>query len=156
MDGHSFVLQVNFLFLKFYLFFCLIIDLTDENIYKYFINNQQTSGHQSLIFGIRELNSIEIINYCLNNSGRNTLPITDQSFYFTSNYQLRIYTSGCYYLDQNNNWKSDGLIVSVFSFLQDRIQLCTFMDSSVASTDYILTRHASNPKVRVQSFSVNL
>jgi hypothetical protein len=121
MDGHCFVLQVNFLFLEFYSFLCLIVDLTDENIYKYFINNQQTSGHQSLIFGIRELNSIEIINYCLNNSEINTLPITDQPFNFTSNYQLRIYTSGCYYLDENNNWKSDGLIVSVFSFLQDRI-----------------------------------
>ncbi|CAF0978543.1 unnamed protein product [Rotaria sordida] len=66
-------------------------NLTNENIYKYFVNNQQTSDHQSLIFGLRKLNSIEIIEFC-------------------SNYELRIYTSGCYYLDSNNNWKSDGLI----------------------------------------------
>jgi hypothetical protein len=32
---------------------------------------------------------------------------------FTSNYELRIYTSGCYYLDTNNNWQSDGLVVSL-------------------------------------------
>ncbi|CAF1380176.1 unnamed protein product, partial [Rotaria sordida] len=85
-------------------------NLTNENIYKYFIDNQQTSGHQSFIFGIRELNSTEIYNHCSNYSSTNTLPITDQPFNFTSNYQLRIYTSGCYYLDQYNNWQSDGLI----------------------------------------------
>ncbi|CAF3980133.1 unnamed protein product [Rotaria sp. Silwood2] len=85
-------------------------DLTNENIYKYFINNQQTSGHQSLIFGLRELSSIEMIEFCLNSSYIN-LPITDERYNFTSNYELRIYTSGCYYLDSNNNWKSDGLIV---------------------------------------------
>ncbi|CAF4101680.1 unnamed protein product, partial [Adineta steineri] len=63
------------------------------------------------IFGIRELNSTEINNYCLNNSSINTLPITDESINFTSNYELHIYTSSCYYLDESNNWKSDGLIV---------------------------------------------
>ncbi|CAF4436052.1 unnamed protein product, partial [Adineta steineri] len=75
-------------------------------------NNQQTSGHQSLIFGLRELNSTEINNFCSNNNNTNNdLPITDEKFNFTSNYQLRIYTSGCYYLDQNNQYKSDGVIV---------------------------------------------
>ncbi|CAF1181508.1 unnamed protein product [Adineta steineri] len=87
-------------------------NLTNDDIYRYFIDNQQTPTHQSLIFGIRELNSTEMNNYCLNNSSINTsLPITDESINFTSNYELRIYTSGCYYLDENNNWKSDGLIV---------------------------------------------
>ncbi|CAF3869870.1 unnamed protein product, partial [Adineta steineri] len=86
--------------------------LTNDDIYRYFIDNQQTPGHQSLIFGIRELNSTEINNYCLNNSSINpSLPITDESINFTSNYELRIYTSGCYYLNENNSWKSDGLIV---------------------------------------------
>ncbi|CAF0785734.1 unnamed protein product [Adineta steineri] len=87
-------------------------NLTNDDIYRYFIDNQQTPGHQSLIFGIRELNSTEINNYCLNSSSINTsLPITDEPFGFTSNYELRIYTSGCYYLDESNNWKSDGLTV---------------------------------------------
>ncbi|CAF4521529.1 unnamed protein product, partial [Rotaria sp. Silwood2] len=85
-------------------------NLTNESIYTYLINNQQTFGHQSLIFGLRELNSTEIIDFCSNSSYTN-LPITDEGFNFTSNYELRIYTSGCYYLDSNNNWKSDGLIV---------------------------------------------
>ncbi|CAF1293793.1 unnamed protein product, partial [Adineta steineri] len=87
-------------------------NLTNDDIYRYFIDNQQPPGHQSLIFGMRELNSTEMNNYCLNNSSINmSLPITDEPYDFTSNYELRIYTSGCYYLDENNNWKSDGLIV---------------------------------------------
>ncbi|CAF3969202.1 unnamed protein product, partial [Adineta steineri] len=86
------------------------LNLTNETLYKYFINNQQTSGHQSIIYGLRELNSTEMMDSCSNTS-INSPPITDQRFNFTSNYQLRIYTSGCYYLDKTNQWKSDGLIV---------------------------------------------
>jgi hypothetical protein len=85
-------------------------NLTNENIYIYFIDNQQTFGHQSLVFGLRELNSTETIDLCSNSSISNP-PITNQRFNFTSNYELRVYISGCYYLDSNNNWQSDGLIV---------------------------------------------
>ncbi|CAF1191151.1 unnamed protein product [Adineta steineri] len=85
-------------------------NLTNESIYTYFIDNQQTSGHQSIIFGLRELNSTEIRDYC-SNSQLTSPPITNQRFNFTSNYELRLYTSGCYYLDENNQWKSDGLLV---------------------------------------------
>ena len=85
-------------------------NMTNETIYRYFIDNQKTSGHQAVIFGLRELNETEMINYCSISSIVNP-PITDQRFHFTTNYQLRIYTSGCYYLDQNNQWKSDGLVV---------------------------------------------
>ncbi|UJR08126.1 hypothetical protein I4U23_012402 [Adineta vaga] len=83
----------------------------NESMFTYFIDNQQTIGRQSLIFGLRELNSTESLQFCSNNSSQNDLPITDHRFNFTSNYELRIYTSGCYYLDSNNNWKSDGLRV---------------------------------------------
>jgi hypothetical protein len=69
-----------------------------------------------VIFGLRELNSTEIVQYCWNFSIINP-PITNQRFNFTSNYELRIFTSGCYYLDSNNNWQSDGLIVSFIFYL---------------------------------------
>jgi hypothetical protein len=85
--------------------------LSNESIYTYFINNQQTSGHQSVIFGLRELNSTEINDFCSTTSVLNP-PITNERYNFISDYELRIYTSGCYYLDQNNQWKSDGLLVS--------------------------------------------
>jgi hypothetical protein len=93
-----------------YLSILFNIDLTNDSIYTYFIDNQKTSGHQSVIIGIRELNSTEMITVCSNSSIASP-PITNQRFNFTSNYELRIYTSGCYYLDENNNWQSDGLIV---------------------------------------------
>jgi hypothetical protein len=86
-------------------------NLTNESIYTYFINNQLTVGHESLIFGLRELNSSELNDFCSNYSMNRSVPISDRSFNFTSNYQIRVYTSGCYYLDANNNWQSDGLIV---------------------------------------------
>ncbi|CAF3684254.1 unnamed protein product [Adineta steineri] len=85
-------------------------NLTNESMYTYSIDNQQTFGHQSIIFGLRELNSTEFRDFCINSSIVNP-PITDEKFNFTSNYELRIYTSGCYYLDENNQWKSDGLLV---------------------------------------------
>ncbi|CAF1216235.1 unnamed protein product, partial [Adineta ricciae] len=82
-------------------------NLNVDDIYTYFIDNQLTVGHQSVIFGIRELNSTD---YCLNQSLSNP-PILNEPFKFSTNYELRIYTSGCYYLDSNNNWQSDGLVV---------------------------------------------
>jgi hypothetical protein len=69
-----------------------------------------TVDHQSLIFGLRELNSTEMNTFCSNQS-INSPPISDNPFNFTTNYQLRTYISGCYYLNPNNNWQSDGLLV---------------------------------------------
>ena len=87
---------------------------SNESIYTYFINNQLTMNHQSLIFGIRELNSTEVTNSCSNRTRNQSIPISDIPFAFTSNYEIRVYTSGCYYLSEENQWKSDGLLVSVF------------------------------------------
>jgi hypothetical protein len=90
MDRLYFVQKVKFIFLN--------------------INNQKISNHQSIIFGLRELTSIEFDEICLQNSTKN-LSIINEYSNFTSNYYLRIFTSGCYYLDQNNYWQSDGLFV---------------------------------------------
>ena len=81
-------------------------------MYKYFLDNEQTSNNQSFVFGLRELNASEIIDVCSSTFNNTRLPITDEPFNFTSDYRLRIYTSGCYYLDEYQQWKSDGLIVS--------------------------------------------
>jgi hypothetical protein len=72
-------------------------NLTNESLYTYFIDNNRTSGHRSIVFGLRELTSFE----CSNNSMDNP-PITNNRFNFTSDYELQIYTSGCYYLDKDN------------------------------------------------------
>jgi hypothetical protein len=90
-------------------------NLTNESIYTYFIDNQYTQNHQSVIFGLRELNFTEMNDYCFSNNFIINPPIINSRFNFTSNYQLRIYTSGCYYLDSNNQWQSDGLRVGSFT-----------------------------------------
>jgi hypothetical protein len=76
-----------------------------------------------MIYGLRELTSIEFEDICLNNF-KDKFSIENSNSHFTSNYQIRIYTSGCYYLDQFNNWQSDGLIVCFISyFLFKEIQI---------------------------------
>ncbi|CAF2072024.1 unnamed protein product [Rotaria magnacalcarata] len=110
MDGLYFVLPVSFGAVnRKKLTFSL--DLTNDSIYIRFIDNRHTLHHQSVIFGLRELNSTEIEDFCSNTSISNP-PIMNKPFTFSSDYELRVYTSGCYYLDANNNWQSDGLWVS--------------------------------------------
>jgi hypothetical protein len=97
--SHSFSIEIIYILLN-------KIDLTNENLYKYFLHSYE---YPSIIFGLRELNITEMENYCLNNK---SLIFPNTSFNFSSNYELRIYTSACYYLDSNYNWQSDGLTVS--------------------------------------------
>ena len=54
-------------------------DLINGSIYSYFLDNHQTVDHQSLIFGLRELNPNESLYYCSNTQG---LPIIDQKVPF--------------------------------------------------------------------------
>ncbi len=108
-------------------------NLSNDSIYTYFIDNQQTAGHQSVLFGIHEFNSTDLcVNYSLNspsiasktlnsvpvsNSKLNSL-ISSRKLNFTSDYELRFFTSGCHYLDDNNNWQSDNMLVSkLFSLI---------------------------------------
>lgn len=87
-------------------------NLTNESIYEHYIDNQRTLGHRLLIFGLRELNSTESDHYCtLNSTNLKELPKINSKIHFTFDYSLRIYASACYYLDKNNQWKSDGLTV---------------------------------------------
>ena len=123
MDGRYCVLRVS-IFLYWNKIFLNIshVDLTNDSLYTNFIDNQRTAGYHSVIFGVRELNSTEIEYWCANHSIGNSPPMSDQPFNFTSNYELRTYTSGCYYLNSNNNWQSDGLVVSVLIIFIERLQ----------------------------------
>ena len=42
--------------------------LTNEGIYRYLINNEDTFGHRTVSFGLRELNSTEMNHFCYNSS----------------------------------------------------------------------------------------
>ena len=83
-----------------------------SSAYRYFIDNHRTAGHQSVVFGLRELSSNEANVSCdTRGSMVDTPPISDRAFNFTSDYDLRVFVSGCYYLDAQNRWQSDGLTV---------------------------------------------
>jgi len=76
------------------------LDLSSDDLYTFYLDNGQTSHHHSLIFNLQELDSSDCSKNFLFKQ------------YFTSDFYLRIYTSGCYYLDKYNDWQSDGLKVS--------------------------------------------
>jgi hypothetical protein len=84
------------------------LDLSNASLYTLFIDNHRTSIHHSVIFGVRELNGTEMNQSC---SKINDLPLTNEKFHFTVNYELRLFTSACYYLDSSGQWKSDGMTV---------------------------------------------
>lgn len=86
------------------------LDLNDEDNYVHFLNNDETANHQLIIYGIREMNQTEMKKFCANRTFQR--PILTEPFHFTSNYQLRVYQSACFYLNANNQWQSDGLVVS--------------------------------------------
>mgnify|MGYP006892798449 CR=1 FL=1 len=90
--------------------FCSDRDLNENEYYQHFLNNEQTAEHHSIVYGIREMNRNEFQEYCLN---RTTTELkVNEPVVFTSNYRIRIYQSACFYLDSNNQWQTDGLIVS--------------------------------------------
>ena len=79
----------------------LSLDLTNESVYTYFLDNQQTSTHQSLIFALRQFNG----------SSSNP-PWVNERLAFTADYELRLYTSSCFHFDEGTEqWKPDGLKV---------------------------------------------
>ena len=85
--------------------------MTNETLYTQFFPTNQTFGHRSLIFGLRELNSTELCSKSMV-----TPPLTDQRFHFTDNYELRLYTSSCFDFDEKSEeWKSDGSTVGPLS-----------------------------------------
>jgi hypothetical protein len=71
----------------------------DTSKYTYFIGNTRILHHQWAILGIREMKECNRDNL-------------NSNIQFSFDYSVRMYTSGCYYLDNQNNWQSDGLIVS--------------------------------------------
>ena len=69
-------------------------------------------------FGIRELTQEENDFYCQLENSKNTskipiLPNPTDTFEFNSEFELRVFSSGCYYYDTIlKNWKSNGVEVT--------------------------------------------
>ena len=100
------------------------VDLTSDGLYTFFLDNEQVAQHTAIVIGLRELNSIEAFRLCQTPS--NDFPsVSKEAFHFSSDYFLRSYLSGCYYLDANHQWQSDGLLVGV-SIVSSSMQLRRF------------------------------
>ena len=73
----------------------------------------QVNSFQGIVgVGIRELNNEENYNLCQNKTYYNKTfqLLPNQPMNFTSDFGLRMFTSGCYYYDLNTNkWRSDGV-----------------------------------------------
>ena len=86
--------------------------VSDSTNHSYFIENSFT--HRSLVFGLRELTENESLTLCSNISTVHE-PIISGPVSFSANYKLRLWTSSCFFLDDNSQWKSDGLRVGRLS-----------------------------------------
>ena len=101
-----------------------------SDLYSYFLDNEQTASHRSIIFGIRQMNATEIDRCCTNPSMQRDPPRSDQPFRFTDNYELRLYTSGCFYLDADHRWRSDLLQVGPLTNLSHTQCLSSYLTTS--------------------------
>ncbi|CAF5144803.1 unnamed protein product, partial [Rotaria sp. Silwood1] len=61
----------------------------EKDPYSLFFNNTRIKNHHTAVLGIRK---------------------DQKKVHFTDDYSLRVFMSGCYYLDENNEWRSDNLI----------------------------------------------
>ena len=91
----------------------LFCPMRNSSSFEFYLDNEQTFGHRSISLGVSELNESEAIKFCLSNQSNSTYLRDNERRNFTSNYFLRLYQSGCFYLNDENQWKSDGLRVSL-------------------------------------------
>ena len=72
----------------------------------------QINGYKGFVgYSIRELNSNELSAYCIFKISPNSFPLPSQNqTNFTSDFMLRVYSSGCYYYDTGTGkWSSYGM-----------------------------------------------
>lgn len=80
------------------------------NPYMMFISQEKLKGYQGkMIIGIRQLAEDEHDKYSMQNKPRTPEPNTGR---IEDPYRLRVIQLGCYYLAEDDMWKTDGLTVS--------------------------------------------
>jgi hypothetical protein len=101
--------------------FCRPIDMSHDNHFVYFINSGQTSGRESIILGLRQLNETELIAACSPAANLSDPLVSDAPYNFTTDYEIRLYLSACYFYDRvTKQWKSDGMTVSLVKGIAPR------------------------------------
>ncbi|RNA25490.1 polycystin-1-like isoform X2, partial [Brachionus plicatilis] len=95
-------------------------NLTQHVQLTFFMNISQVKGHKGFTgYGIRQLTQTELDSHCPNSSLTEPPVISNDSQLFTSDFSVRVYTSGCYYLDKySGKWRSDGMEILPDSTLE--------------------------------------
>ncbi|CAF3773928.1 unnamed protein product [Rotaria sp. Silwood1] len=70
----------------------------EKDPYSLFFNNTRIKDHHMAVLGIRK----------------------DQKKVHFTDYSLRVFMSGCYYLDENNEWRADNLILMMTPLLDNK------------------------------------
>ena len=83
--------------------------LSSDAMHSYLIKNFHRSQHRTIIVGIRQLTPLETDQFCADQ--RSSPDRFNQPVVFTSNYYFRLSLWGWFYLDEEYQWKSDGLMV---------------------------------------------
>jgi polycystin 1L2 len=88
----------------------------NDTFYLYFMNMSRVNGYKGYVgFSLLELNpDILLVNNSMNNANIsglfNSTTAQNISIPFTRNFWFRVFTAGCYYLDeQTNEWSSNGM-----------------------------------------------
>ncbi|CAF4931506.1 unnamed protein product, partial [Rotaria sp. Silwood1] len=80
----------------------------EKDPYSLFFNNTRIKNHHMVVLGIRE---VDTKSYCFDKNLTFPWLYDQKKVHFTDDYSLRVFMSGCYYLDENNEWRADNLIV---------------------------------------------
>jgi hypothetical protein len=92
-----------------------LIQGSDFNYYLYFSSSENNvNSVVSFSYGLRQLTTTEYHAFCVNQqtpSSPPVLPNTNSTF-FTADFQVRTYSSGCFYLDSGTGkWASNNLVI---------------------------------------------
>ena len=89
--------------------FCL--DLTNGELFEYFVDEDELSNHASIVIGVRQLNMTQTDGFCSESEKKDLNSLLQTPFEFSSSFSIRSFLSGCFYLDSKGQWKSDGMKV---------------------------------------------
>lgn len=87
----------------------------NNKTFLFFMNQTEVNAFKGLIgVGIRELNADEFDQYCVSKlKPKSQIPDHVSNTTFTSDFYLRFYSSGCYYLNEDTgSWSSDGIDIA--------------------------------------------
>ncbi len=87
---------------------------SDFSYYLYFSDSGDNLNQAvTLSYGLRELDLTEYQKYCVDSISTAQPPVASSDLTnFTADFEIRSYSSGCYYLDSaSGKWISDGLII---------------------------------------------